>query len=154
MEGPRDAAPDAATDAAAGRHRRVQLLAQPAAVAAASLGGLTALAWLDQAGLSVIPACPFFTITGLWCPLCGGTRAVEALAAGDVGAALGLNLLVVLAVPLVLAEWVRWTTGRARGRRTSFMNVSSRTIAVVAGLGVLYMVVRNLPGMEMLAPPG
>lgn len=154
MEGPRDPAPDTAPDAAVGHHGRMQLLAQPAAVAAAGLGALTALAWLDRAGLSVIPACPFFTVTGLWCPLCGGTRAMEALAGGDVGAALGLNLLVVLAVPLVLAEWVRWTAGRARGRRSSFMNVSSRTLAVVAGLAVLYMVVRNLPGMEMLAPPG
>jgi hypothetical protein len=133
---------------------RLRLLAQPAVVAAAGLGSVALLSWLDHTGLSVLPACPFLSITGLWCPLCGGTRAVEALAAGDIGAALGFNLLVVLAVPLVVAEWLRWTTGRARGRPTSFMNVSSRTLAVVAGLAVLYMVVRNVPGVEMLTPSG
>jgi hypothetical protein len=137
-----------------GRDSRVRLLVPPAVVAAGGLGSLALLGWVDHAGLSVLPACPFLSLTGLWCPLCGGTRAMQALSGGDVVAALGLNLLVVLAVPVVLAEWVRWTAGRARGRPTSFMNVSSRTLGVVAGLALLYMVVRNVPGLELLAPAG
>ncbi len=146
-----DTVPDAEPSS---RDRRLRLLAQPAVVAAAGLGSIAMLTGLDRAGLSLLPPCPFLSVTGLWCPLCGGTRAMEALSGGDVAAALGFNLLVVVAVPLVLAEWVRWTAGRARGRPTSFMNVSSRALAVVAALALLYMVVRNLPGMEMLTPPG
>ena len=146
-----DTVPDAEPSS---RDSRLRLLAQPAVVAAAGLGSIALVTWLDRVGLAVLPACPFLSVTGLWCPLCGGTRAVQALSGGDVEAALGFNVLVVLAVPLVLAEWARWTAGRARGRPTSFMNVSSRTLAVVAALALLYMVVRNVPGMEVLTPAG
>lgn len=136
----------------ASRERR-GLLAAPVAVAGAAVAGVAALGLLDVTETSILPPCPFLAITGLWCPLCGGTRAMDALVAGDVGAALGLNLLVVVAGPLVVAEWLRWTVGRARGRRTSFMNVSTRTLAVVTTIALVYAVLRNLPGLEALAPP-
>lgn len=135
------------------RRDRLGLLTAPAALAASALGGVVVLANVDVTDTSLLPPCPFLAITGLWCPFCGGTRALDALAAGDLSAALGLNLLVVVAVPLVVAEWLRWTTGRARGRQTSFMNVSTQTLAVVAAVVLVYSVVRNLPGLEALAPP-
>ncbi len=135
------------------RRERLGLLGAPAAVAGAAMAGVGLLSVLDVSQTSLLPPCPFLAITGLWCPFCGGTRAVDALAAGDVAAALGLNLLVVLAVPLVMAEWLRWTAGRARGQQTSFMNVSTRVLAVVTTITILYAVLRNIPGLEMLAPP-
>lgn len=135
------------------RRDRIGLLVAPTAVAASGVLGIAALAALDRVDVSVLPPCPFLALTGLWCPLCGGTRAMEALVAGDVAAAWGLNLLVVIAVPLVVAEWVRWTAGRARGRPTSFMNVSTRTLTVVTTIALVYAVLRNLPGVEALAPP-
>jgi hypothetical protein len=135
------------------RRDRLGLLGAPVAVAASGLAGAAVLAAVDVSSTSLLPPCPFLAITGLWCPFCGGTRALDALVAGDLGAALGLNVLVVLAVPVVVAEWARWTAGRAKGRPTSFMNVSTRVLAAVTVLAVLYAVLRNLPGMEMLAPP-
>ena len=128
-------------------------MAQPAAVASAALLGAGLVAWLDLGRLSFLPPCPFLALTGLWCPFCGGTRAVDALAGGDVAAALSLNAVVVVAIPLMAAEWVRWTAGRARGRPTSFLNVPARAVTVVAVVVVVYAVLRNLPGLEMLAPP-
>ena len=125
----------------------------PATVAAAALAVTTAVALIDLGETSVLPPCPFLAITGLWCPLCGGTRAVDALVAGDVGAALGLTLLVVLAVPILAAEWLRWTIGRARGRQTTFMNVSTRVLTAVTVVALAFAVLRNVPGLEMLAPP-
>lgn len=129
------------------------LLLAPATVAASALAVTTALAVTDLGETSVLPPCPFLAVTGLWCPLCGGTRAMDALVAGDVGAALGLNVLVVVAVPILAAEWLRWTIGRARGRPTSFMNVSTRVLAAVTVVALAFAVLRNVPGMEMLAPP-
>ena len=41
----------------------------------------------------LVPACPFHAWTGLPCPGCGTTRAVVALATGDLPAALALNPL-------------------------------------------------------------
>jgi len=135
------------------RRERLGLLRAPAAVGGAVLAGVGVLSVLDVSQASILPPCPFLAVTGLWCPFCGGTRATEALVAGDVTAALGLNLLVVVMVPLVVAEWLRWTAGRARGRQTSFMNVSTRVLAVATTIAVVYAVLRNLPGLEMLAPP-
>lgn len=58
-----------------------------------------------------VPLCAFKHLTGVPCPLCGGTRVCAALAQGDVSAALQLNpgLLPVLALAalhssLLLAE--------------------------------------------------
>ena len=44
--------------------------------------------------------CPFFALTGLKCPGCGGQRAVIALIHGDIMSALRHNLLAVVGLPL------------------------------------------------------
>lgn len=66
-----------------------------------------------------LPLCAFKHLTGVPCPLCGGTRVCAALAQGDVAAALQLNpgLLPVLALAalhsgLLLTEAL---SGRALG---------------------------------------
>lgn len=135
------------------RASRTTLLAQPAAVAGAAVAGAGLIGWLDPGRVPFLPPCPLHALTGLWCPFCGGTRAIDALVAGDLGAAAGLNLLVVVAIPLLAAQWVRWTVGRARGREAPFLRVSSRALAVIAAVAVAYMVLRNLPGMQVLTPP-
>jgi hypothetical protein len=63
-----------------------------------------------------------------------------------------MNLLVVLAVPVLVGLWVRWTALRAAGRPASFGTLSSRGTALVAVALVAFMVVRNLPGLEGLTP--
>lgn len=136
---------------AAGRRA---LLVGPAATAGGAVVATGLVAWLDLGRLAVLPPCPLHALTGLWCPLCGGTRAVEALVSGDVGAALGLNLLVVLAVPVAVVAWARWTVARARGRDAALLDLSSRALAVLAAVAVAYALLRNLPGLEMLSPPG
>ena len=52
-----------------------------------------------------LPLCGFLALTGIPCPLCGGTRACAALAAGDVGFAWQSNAgaCVLLAVAVVHA---------------------------------------------------
>jgi hypothetical protein len=77
---------------------------------------------------------------------------VQALVAGDVGAAAGLNVLVVVAVPVLVVLWLRWTALRASGRAVSLIALSNRAGAMLAAVLLAYMVVRNLPGMEMLTP--
>jgi len=54
----------------------------------------------------LLPPCPFHTLTGLECPLCGGTRALLHMARGDWVAAWDANPVVVLAtlaLPVVLS---------------------------------------------------
>lgn len=75
----------------------------PAVVLAlAGVGAAAALA-LAPGLARFAPACVFHALTGLPCPSCGATRAVVALAGGDVGVAFGFNPLVTLGVLAFLA---------------------------------------------------
>jgi hypothetical protein len=127
------------------------------AVRAPLLGGLGALA---AAGLvaavdpgtggGIYPRCPFLALTGHPCPLCGGLRAVHALGHGEVAAALSLNLMVVVLVVLVAAEWARRVRGRLSDRPVR--PLPGWSVLLVAGAFVLFGVVRNLPFGTSLAP--
>ena len=47
----------------------------------------TRVFWALHASHVVLPACPFLTLTGHPCPLCGGTRSYASMWQGDVAAA-------------------------------------------------------------------
>jgi hypothetical protein len=112
-----------------------------AALQAAALGA-AALA-LDVAFDPVhrhVPLCPFHVVTGWWCPLCGGLRAADSLAHGQLGAALHYNVLFVAALPFALLLWLDWLrTGRLRGAE------SRRALTVLLVVAVVFTVLRNLP---------
>jgi hypothetical protein len=62
------------------------------------------------------PACPFHAWTGLPCPGCGTTRAVTALAGGDLAGAFAWNPLATLGLAagfLVAALALPWVEARA-----------------------------------------
>lgn len=99
------------------------------------------------------PPCPFHALTGLWCPFCGGARALWAAGHGDFRLMLHSNALLPVFVVAVGWGWLVWL-GRATGwwslpvpRGRAF------SIAVLVAL-VAFTVVRNLPGLGALAPPG
>ena len=101
--------------------------------------------------------CPLHRTTGLWCPLCGGTRATRELIHGDLWAAMGYNpfALALEAVAVVLVA--RWLLASARGLRRPLVTGGEGILFGVA-LAV-FAVVRNLPGMwvylgPLLGPPG
>lgn len=97
------------------------------------------------------PTCPVLALTGAYCPGCGSLRAVHALAHGEVGTALGLNVLVVLSLVPLAVVWARWV-------RRSWLGVPRTSVAPPAllwglvALVAVFTVVRNLPGGAALAP--
>ena len=97
------------------------------------------------------PSCPFLALTGAYCPGCGSLRAVHALAHGDVGAAVGLNLLAVLAVGALAVIWVRWVRRSWRGQPRTTV-APAVTLWALAGVVIVFAVVRNLPAGGALAP--
>ena len=95
--------------------------------------------------------CPSAAL-GVYCPGCGGLRAVNDLTNGDVVAAASSNLLFVVLLPVAVFLLGRWTwdswTGREREPRPWLSRTLLWSLLVVSAV---FVVLRNLPG-SWLAP--
>lgn len=83
-----------------------------------ALAAVATLFFVDPAESRIFAPCPFHLLTGYHCPGCGSLRAVHRLLHGDVAAALALNPLMVVSIPVLgllawkphwaLKVWVPW----------------------------------------------
>ncbi|MBO8186140.1 DUF2752 domain-containing protein [Streptomyces sp. DW4-2] len=128
-------------------------LAAPLGTLAAAGAAFAYVAAVDPNQPGHYPACPFLTVTGLYCPGCGGLRSAHALAHGDPVAALGANLLAVLLFTGFALGWLHWVTRLARGRAYSFpVRLRAWHWSAAGALLVVFSVVRNTPLGTGLAP--
>jgi hypothetical protein len=144
-------ATETAAPAGAARAWWVLRAGPPLAVAAAAGATAAYVALVDPNQPGHYPACPFLALTGLYCPGCGALRAVHALSRGDLETAASLNVLVVAAVPLLVALWSGWARRRWTGAPRTWLApgwLLWALLAVVLGFAVL----RNLPAVAWLAP--
>jgi hypothetical protein len=93
------------------------------------------------------PRCPFYLLTGLFCPGCGSQRATHALLHGRVAQAAGLNLLAVAALPVLALGALdgAWAGLTGVPRRAALLYrpwLGWLTVAFTLAFAVL----RNLPG--------
>ncbi|MDL4814498.1 DUF2752 domain-containing protein [Actinomadura opuntiae] len=89
------------------RHRKLRVLA---------VLGLLAGAAMAVFGLPPIALHSPLRLVGMVCPLCGGTRAVQALMRGDVATAWEYNPIAFVVVPGAFLVLVRWAVGLVAGR--------------------------------------
>jgi hypothetical protein len=90
---------------------------------------------------------------GIYCPGCGGLRAVNDLTNGQVGAAASSNLLLLVAIPVVVFLLGRWALDAWTGReRDHDARLAMGLTAVVLVLMAVFTVARNLPLGDWLAP--
>ena len=97
--------------------------------------------------------CPSVLLFGVYCPACGGLRAVHDLANLDLAGAMAMNPLLVLGLPLLVAAWCLWLL-RALGLWTVPVRIPGWTGWVTLASLLLYAVVRNLSAFSWLAPGG
>ena len=123
---------------------------QVVVTAAVGVAATAAVALVDPHRPGHYPECPLLWATGIYCPLCGGLRAVHDLTHLDLGAALDRNPLVVLGIPFALLAWGLWAQRAFTGRRLgSFPTwLGWGLLVVLVGFGIL----RNLPGWSFLSP--
>jgi hypothetical protein len=111
--------------------------------------------FIDARHSHFFPACPFFNLTGLYCPGCGSQRAISALLHGDFRDAVDCNLMLVVSMPLLVysAFVAVFNVFRTKPevQKIFYSTVFVRLFLVAV---VLFGVLRNIPAypFTMLAP--
>ncbi|WP_433255799.1 DUF2752 domain-containing protein [Streptosporangium sp. CA-135522] len=134
------------------RRPRARAVLAPLGAALAAGAAVAFVRAVDPNEPGHYPTCPFLMLTGFYCPGCGGLRAVHALAHGDPVSALGLNPLVVAAVPVLALVWGRWTVRSWRGEPFNGKAVRPVYVWAFLALMIVFWIMRNVPFGEFLAP--
>jgi hypothetical protein len=121
-----------------------------AGIAAAAVGYVAAV---DPDVPGHYPTCPFYALTGYYCPGCGTLRAIHALAHGHPGEAFGYNMLSMSMLPVLGYFWVTWLIRSVRKQPRRDL-AHPAWIWGLAAVSVVFWVVRNLPFGHFLAPTG
>ena len=99
----------------------------------------------DPAESSILPSCPFRTLTGFDCPGCGTLRGAHRLLHGNILAALDLNLVMVLMLPYLCVSFFLMLPFDSIGRRMTFFYVPSKWIWGLLLVILVFWVARNIP---------
>ena len=89
------------------------------------------------------PICPFYALTHVLCPGCGGTRALHYLLHGNLAGAWHFNALVTVAAPIVLAWFLTWYGSVMLDRRPPRLRLHWGGIAFLFVVTAVFVVVRN-----------
>ena len=97
--------------------------------------------------------CPTYALFGVYCPGCGGLRAVNDLSDLRFGAAASSNLLFIASLPLIVYCFARWAHGRWTGERWQPSQRAANLSGVFLGLVmVVFTILRNTTAGAWLAP--
>lgn len=108
----------------------------------------------DPAQAGHLPRCPIYSLTGLYCPGCGTTRALHRLLHADMREALRLNPLLVILLPVLAYSFLSLTLEAFRDRALPGLFRSHRATRLLIALVLSFTVLRNLPlyPFTLLAP--
>lgn len=125
-------------------HRLGPERAASASLALGALASCAVIATVDPERGGPYPVCPTRALLALDCPVCGTLRGLHALSRGQVAAALSHNVLLLIAVPIGVAVWLRWVMS-ALGRSGPAPVVPSWAIPTAITAAAVFTVVRNVP---------
>ena len=123
-------------------------------LAAAGIIGAAVLYNVDPRNPGTYPICPFFGLTGCFCPGCGTLRALHLLLNGNPLAAMGYNPFAVLSLPFIVYSFL---TGALRAfalPAPSPVFVRAGWIWGLLGAVLTFWALRNVPfaPFTVLAP--
>ncbi|WP_019931673.1 DUF2752 domain-containing protein [Nocardia sp. BMG111209] len=128
-------------------------LGQPALIAGGLAAAVAVLHFRDPHVSGSYGYCPFYALTGYWCPGCGGLRAMHNLSEGHVLDAIHSNILLLPLTVAFVVWWVHLVVNRWNGRRRPFpFHAGPITLAVSLALLAVFSVLRNTPWGSWLAP--
>jgi len=92
------------------------------------------------------PACPFRSLTGLLCPGCGSQRAIHHLLNFDIAGAFHENMLLVIAIPYLIAGWVIELIPRPSAVLLKWRKIfyGPRAIFFILFVIITYWILRNI----------
>ena len=103
---------------------------------------------VNPADSSIYPPSPFRLLTGgLFCPGCGTLRALHQLLHGHLLAAIDLNLLMVLSLPLIAYSYLVYSSHALFKPQQWFPPIytPAKWIWVILGVILTYWILRNIP---------
>jgi hypothetical protein len=121
---------------------------------ALGMAGLIAVVCFLQPGTTLwLPPCPFYRLTGLYCPGCGSTRMLYFLVHGHPWMAFRQNALAMIMLPGAIYAMVREVVNPAS---SAYSRISTQWTTAFCLVVVLFTVARNLPFEPLcrLAPGG
>ena len=103
---------------------------------------------------SLFPRCTLYSLTGLHCPGCGGTRSVYALMQGDIPQAAADNLYFLLALPFLLWWGGRGVWATVRGQTFDPPRFRPWLFTFIWVSLIAFAILRNVPvaPFNLLAP--
>ena len=96
----------------------------------------------DPTKVTFFPPCLFHELTGLDCPGCGAQRALHQLLHGNIIAAVRLNAMFVVSLPLLAWFGPRWILRASRGEP---IPLNTNWLWVYLAAWLIFGVLRNLP---------
>ncbi len=103
---------------------------------------------------SIFPKCPFYSITGLYCPGCGSQRAVHQILNGHIISGLSHNVLIILLVLVLTYDAMVIAINKMLKRHYKNILYKATTTYAVLIIVILFWIFRNIDlyPFSILAP--
>jgi hypothetical protein len=116
-----------------------------AAVLIAAAVLLIVFYFFDPEGFTYYPPCYFRSVTGYYCPGCGGMRGTHLLLHGHIIDAIKHNLLIFIFIPVFAYYVFTRFVHLVFNKKLPFFNPSITLVIIAAILIIIYGILRNLP---------
>lgn len=108
------------------------------------IGGVSLYNFLDVNLISIVPACQFYKVTGLYCAGCGGTRAVHNLLKGDIVHSIQYNFIPFFSAAFILLLLLQHSLNTLAGTKLHILSFRTWMLWPIAFTVAAFWILRNL----------